>query len=671
VLLGVLLGTSAWIASGRFVPIPHNSDRVEYLFLSASLRSLAIWILLGGAAVVLLRRANRRYTWPILLASLDPLALLALVPAFAPLGPPLVFVAIDLRWWRLGVALLCVAYKELDVARRLQPSRTAARTRQPRVGVLDVAIFGITVAFAVSTNALLRFSNHLHGDEPKYVRYCENLYQGNGFDLTDFKPATDLRGVPSRLLHNAAHVVDTIRLEARRIGRDAREFQRDPSAFEFNRARFSEGWFVFSKRGRLYQVHTPGVSLLLMPFYYVDRQFLSGDETTTDGQFAGRLWATNGFFLSMYALWAVVIFRFVRNAVGEDWSAWFIALVAVTTIPIAAFAFQLYPETTAGVFVVATVNFLAFRAGPARAGLRGIDRVSRRPALLGPAQQAVWFGALTGYLPWLHVRFLGVAAVLLLWALLSFRNDRRATVAFAAAWTAMVALLCFHAYHITGSFIPTSLYTTEGGPTALSVARIPWGLRGFVFDRSYGLLAYSPWYLLGLAGIVPFVRRQPLTAAFCAVMLIVLAIPSAAHSWTAAGGSPLRHLVALMPLLLLPLAEATRRFGSQLLFQVLFVALATLSIQSAVAYNRLHYKPIGAMVDESVSGWKINLLFPDVAEGRPLWPRISPDYLPSPSDAQARAWQQFTDRGCTLCVSSERGHLTSDALASLKPVPER
>jgi hypothetical protein len=662
VLLGVLLGTSAWIASGRFVPLPHDSDHVEYLFLSASFTSLVVWIALGCAAVLLLRRARRRYTGPILLASLDPLALLALIPSLAPIAAPLVFVAIDLRWWRVGVALLCIACQELDVARRLEPSETAARKPWPALPVLDAVIFAIAVAFAVSTTTLLRFSNQLHGDEPKYVRYCENLYQGNGFDLTDFKPAADIRGAPSRLLHNAVHIVETLRLETRRLGRDVREFQSNPSSFEFNRARFSEGWFVFSKRGRLYQVHTPGVSLLLMPFYYVDRQFLSGDETTSDGQFAGRLWGTNGFFLLMYGVWAIVIFRFLRNAGSDDWTAWVIALIAVITIPIAAFAFQLYPETTAGVFVIATVNFLAFTSG--------------RPALSAPAEpvglpRALWYGALAGYLPWLHVRFLGVAGVLLLWALLSLRHDRRRAVAFAAAWSVVVALLCFHAYHITGSFVPTSLYTTEGGPRALSVARIPWGLRGFVFDRSYGLLAYSPWYLIGLAGIVPFVRRQPVTAAFSAVMLIVLAIPSAAHSWTAAGGSPLRHLVALVPLLLLPLAEAARRYGRNTLFQAIFVALAVLSIQSAVAYNRLHYKTIGAMVDESVSGWKINLLFPDVAEGQPLWPRISPDYLPSPSEAQARAWKQFTERGCALCVSSQRGRLSADALASLKPVPER
>ncbi|MCQ5117606.1 hypothetical protein NE623_14670, partial [Gemmiger formicilis] len=33
-------------------------------------------------------------------------------------------------------------------------------------------------------NPLLRFSGALHGDEPKYIRYCENFYQGLGFDIS-------------------------------------------------------------------------------------------------------------------------------------------------------------------------------------------------------------------------------------------------------------------------------------------------------------------------------------------------------------------------------------------------------------------------------------------------------------------------------------------------------
>src|SRR5262249_44751115 len=148
---------------------------------------------------------------PILLASLDPLALVALIPSLAAIAPPLVFVAVDLRWWRIGVAALYILHKELS---RLSGVRHVSDiSLRPSIRVLDAAIFAIAAVFAVSTNPLLRFSNHLHGDEPKYVRYCENLYQGNGFDLTDFKPAADLRGAPSHLLHNAAHIVDAIRLE--------------------------------------------------------------------------------------------------------------------------------------------------------------------------------------------------------------------------------------------------------------------------------------------------------------------------------------------------------------------------------------------------------------------------------------------------------------------------
>src|SRR5262245_31655847 len=621
------------MASGSFVSVPHDPAHVEYLFLSASWTWLAICVALACALVAWLQRQGRNYAPALLVASLDPIALLAFVPLFAPVAGPLVFVGIDLRWWRVAVAAAYIVSREVE---RRFPGRLALTVPRP---ALDAAIFAIAIVFALTTNTLLRFSNHLHGDEPKYVRYCENLYQGNGFDLTDFKPAADLGNEPSHLLRNVAHVVETLRLEARRIGRDAREFQRDPSAFEFNRARFSEGWFVYSKRGRLYQVHTPGVSLLLMPFYYVDRQFLSGAETTTDGQFAGRLWATNGFFLLMYAVFGVVIFRFLRNSCGADRLAWTVAVIAVVTIPIAAFAFQLYPETTAGVFAIAAVNFIAF-------GNKSAPR-------------ALWYGSLTAYLAWLHVRFLGVAAVLLVWAVISLRSDRRSAAAFAAAWVVVVAALCFHAYHITGSFVPTALYTTEGGPLALSVPRIPWGLRGFVFDRGYGLVSYSPFYFVALAGLIPFARRQPALAAVSAVLLTVLAVPSAAHSWHAAGGSPLRHLVALVPLMLPPLCEAAPRYGGRPIFRIIFVALAVLSIQNGVAYNRLHYKTVGPMLDESVSGWKINLLFPDIKEEQPLWPRTLPDYLASADDSRARAWQRFADRGCTLCLSSDRGRIPS------------
>src|SRR5262245_31136374 len=153
------------MASGSFVSLPHDSSHVEYLFLSASWTRLAVCIVLACALVEWARRRDRGYPPAFLVASLDPLALLAFVPAFAPVAGPLVFVGIGLRWWRVGVAALYILYRE---TRRQDPDLFARRVPLP---ILDAAIFAIAIVFAVATNTLLRFSNHLHGDEPKYVRY--------------------------------------------------------------------------------------------------------------------------------------------------------------------------------------------------------------------------------------------------------------------------------------------------------------------------------------------------------------------------------------------------------------------------------------------------------------------------------------------------------------------
>lgn len=654
--LGIPAGLAAWIAAGSFLPLVDDSWHPEYVFLSASYVWLALCVTVALGAVAALGSNQRRFAPAVLIASLDPLALLALVPPFAPLAGPLVFVGIDLRRWRIAAAVL-LALVEIDRARGWRWRTRAAEwwgTLQPRTRLLalDASIFVFAAAYATWTSPIMRFTPNLHGDEPKYIRYCENLYQGNGFDITDIKPAATLqRDAPSHVLVNVEYIFETIRLELRRAERDIRSYRHDPD-FVFNRGKFVQGWFVYSKTGRIFQVHTPGVSLLAMPFYYLDRKVIAVDGTTYMGQFAGGLWATNAFFLGMYALWGVVIFRFVRYTVGSDVIAWLLAMLAVATMPITAFAFQMYPETTAGVFITAVCGYLAFshRRSPWAAAL---------------------FGAMAAYLPWLHVRFVADAGLLLIWALVVFRRERRLAAAFAAGWVLVMAALSLHAFHVTGSILPTALYDTEGVPQVLSPGRVAEGLIGFAFDRGYGLLAYSPYFALALLGIWSFARREPLTSLFMLALFFAAAIPSAAHSWTAAGGSPLRHIVALMPLWLLPLAEALRRFARRRAFIVAFAVCALLSLQNAVAYNNFHFKAYGPMVDESVSGWKINLLFPSLNDHDPTYPRSAARYLPPPRASRSAVATALARGGCTICVSSVRGRLAPADVAALKPVAER
>ena len=61
-LIGVLLGASAWLASGSCVSLPHDPAHVEYLFLSASWTRLAICIALACALIDSRARAWDAFT---------------------------------------------------------------------------------------------------------------------------------------------------------------------------------------------------------------------------------------------------------------------------------------------------------------------------------------------------------------------------------------------------------------------------------------------------------------------------------------------------------------------------------------------------------------------------------------------------------------------------------
>src|SRR5438105_4353899 len=61
----------------------------------------------------------------------------------------------------------------------------------------------MTISWAWFGTPLLRSDGATSGDEPKYVRYCENLYQGRGFDISDIKPLAQLPpDFHSQLWHN-------------------------------------------------------------------------------------------------------------------------------------------------------------------------------------------------------------------------------------------------------------------------------------------------------------------------------------------------------------------------------------------------------------------------------------------------------------------------------------
>ncbi|MDE3156370.1 MAG: hypothetical protein KGN76_14805 [Acidobacteriota bacterium] len=613
------VGSFVWLALGAIAPL---NDGATYVWVTPPLRDLAVaaGLALAGLAalqgllarvVLPARRLSFRNLqdawchWPLLLlygALAGPAALMHPAQRWSA---PVSYLTVDLRFWLLPLVLLLwlhtVDHQAAGALRRAL-ARAAARIPAPaRRFWLEALLCGICVTFAIVTTPRLRFNGGVHGDEPKYLRYCENLYQGRGFEVGEIQNVADLpTDYPPQFGRDLRLAAQVIPVEVGNLAHDATDVLRGDWNRPFNRAHYLQAWFVEGKNGGLYQVHTPGLPFLLLPAYTLDRYVLNWS-SDYHPQFPTNPWATDSMLLLVYAVWGVVIFRFLRRQTGHEGIAWLLALAVLLCLPVAAFPFQIYPETTAGLVILLVVGYLVF------------DRSASVPLAFG-------YGLLAGYLPWLHIRFGAVSAVPLIWMVVAERKRPKLAVAFAGGYTLVVGLFCFYVYHITGSVMPSALYFTQGAVGAFNPAAVIPGATGFVFDGKWGLLPHAPIYLLALAGLPLLIGRRPALAGLGILIVLMLAIPSAGHGYTAAGGTPLRDLVAIMPLLATALAEVFVEYRHSRLFQAIFALLLVVSVQTAAVYNLHHDKAVGPLVDRSISGWHLNLLFPELHQGvtRPL-----------------------------------------------------
>lgn len=611
---GCSVGLQCWLASGVFLPIARRQS-LEYVFVSASFTALAVdtasaCALLVAAHLFVRRLAARQspqpgllttgdvaYTRPLLGLAASGLALLNLIPGLGPILPVWSYVIVDLQWWWV---LLLLAWVLVGVDRRLdgQPRAWLAgflRTVSRRGA--ETTVVALAVAWAVLGTPNLRFSGLTNGDEPKYIRFCENLYQGLGFEVTNLQPIADLpAGYRSRWRRNFRLLARTLPGELRSLAADTAAFVVQPSR-TFNRAREIDVGFLIGKNGGVYQLYNPGVSMLMFPAYYLDRR-LGLVHPGSPAQWPAELRAVNAFFLGLYAVWTLLIFRFLHRLVPSNWLAGVVTVSIAFTLPVAGFPFQFYPELAGGVllFLVAGHLLFADRAGPV---------------------VSVFQGLFAGYLPWLHIRFSAIAGVLFLATLVLRRHDRKRVTWFAAGFAVPVALLSLYAYHLTGSVMPTAMWSAEGSGPLFSGTGAALTSIGYLVDRDWGLFAHSPVYLLALPGYLSLARRRPDVVWLSLLAFLALLIPAAGHSLHGAGTTPMRLIVAAVPLGAVPLVEWLAERGTRRVPQVLFVLLLLVSLDNALAYNLHHYKGFGPLADWSFSGWKVNLLFP--AEGRAPW----------------------------------------------------
>ena len=317
VLVLAVLGASFhfWLAQGSLIPLP-NPTGVEYLFVSGSTTSLAaiaagVSLVVFAGHVLVRRLAMRRgpqpklfdlddvrYAMPLLGFLASAAVPLALLPAVASRYSVWLYFLADLRWWWSAILIAWVIARAHarfgGLANEVVPQWRSTLTGR---GFAQLSLVTLAIVWVVA-GSQVRFSASTHGDEPKYIRYCENFYQGLGFDISALRPLDALPpDFEPQVWRNVTMLAEAVPRELRSLAGDVPLFLADPSR-QFNRATTSGdlGFFV-GKHGGLHQLHTPGLSFLIFPAYYWDRTFVDF-VPAKDLEWPTKLTAVNAFLVA-------------------------------------------------------------------------------------------------------------------------------------------------------------------------------------------------------------------------------------------------------------------------------------------------------------------------------------------------------------------------------------
>jgi hypothetical protein len=295
---------------------------------------------------------------------------------------------------------------------------------------------------------------------------------------------------------------------------------------------------------------------------------------------AGRTWSTHDIGLPVLLVPAVAIGEALAASMSDEWlarmhqsrgrfaygivSAFVIGLTAFGSWLLAAGLSTLASERRAAIVSLAVVlsppvvahGFLVFPEGPAFVIVCAVVWLACRPTGGMTLPVALPVVLALGVLPWLHRKYslLALALLFVLWRRHRSWWAEGPSRALALVGVAVVPQILLHT-------VTWLAWGHVGGPHLLDYAPftlsgMPTGAFGLLFDRSRGLFAYAPLYL-----VAPFAwwiagrgQRDLMAPILC------LFLPMAAFTVWGAGYSPAaRHLVPLMPLVAIPVAPALDR----------------------------------------------------------------------------------------------------------------
>lgn len=250
----------------------------------------------------------------------------------------------------------------------------------------------------------------------------------------------------------------------------------------------------FGRKGRdyVYPINLPGISVLMLPFYWLSR-FFSGQWLTFILKTSLSFWASL-LGLQVY-LYANEIWQREKLSLG----LW--ALYSFSS-PVFFYAVHLYPEVPIALFSV-----YIFRKVTGQAPLSAI--------------QMTFLGFLLGLFPWFGLKYTFIFWPLLfvsLYFLIKEHKRGRAVLFFALIPLVSMILFYVFVYNLYGTFSPIAVYEGTLTPERTeafkqTILAIPLRARAEAFldyflDQRDGLLLYSPLYFFALLGLVEIYRQR-------------------------------------------------------------------------------------------------------------------------------------------------------------------
>ncbi|HET9493966.1 MAG TPA: hypothetical protein VFR15_07030 [Chloroflexia bacterium] len=371
-----------------------------------------------------------------------------------------------------------------------------------------------------------------------------------------------------------------------------------------------------------YSSHMPGLSFVILPGWVIGSWFGQGwPGTIVVMCILGALLAAN-VFLAAHQL---------TGRMGISLAVW--AGIAFAN-PVWSYSYLIFTELPTGLLLIYAFRRLAMGWGA---------NETWRLALIGAA---------IGFIPWLAWRCVPLAAVLGLYAVVQWLRYRRQgaedaharssgsllpTAAFLVPIAVFGALLSAYALFLTGDIIPSTTQQERGVEERFNW---PWqgieaatffvrAVFGLLLDRRFGLLVYSPIYLLAIAGVAAMFRGGRAEDRRLVLWIAALVVPyyfvvSAYGRWHGVWSPPARYLVTLVPLAAFPLAMSFRAFGegaarwARWLFRSVYVLFVAVGLAL-----------MGVMLADARTMWPLNEVFVWIARApeSPLKVDLV-DYLP-------------------------------------------